>query len=628
MADPFKAYFEAIKNLDINDATEHTLRTALENLLTAVAQQENAKIKVIQEPKQDKSGLGAPDFKFKLNEAILGYLENKKTGENLDTILKSSQLTKYKQLSSNIILTNYLEWAWLKDGQIIQRETLCYANDVGYRKARLDPDKAEKVGKLIASFYSAAPEKIAKAKILALALARRCHELRDFLFQALARQEKEHQEGKLYGLYGVFKKDVFHELELKEFADAFAQTLGYGLFLAKLNAGEHPVTLQNAKQFIPGNFELIRELVDFLDELERPEYHGIKWLVEEILSIMNTLNLAAIHEDLAFTKKQGRLFEPTEEERLLFAKDPYVYFYEDFLKAYDKETRKARGVYYTPPPVVNFIVRAVNDILKRDFGIPQGLADRKRVTALDFATGTGTFLLEIVNSILEEVPEGIRHQVIREHVLKNLYGFEYLIAPYTIAHLKLSQFLHDKGYTLQSSERLQIYLTNTLEPIAPQPNFLLPALSREVEAAQKVKDRKILVITGNPPYAGHSKNNGAWISGLIEDYKRVDGQPLGEKNPKWLQDDYVKFIRFAQWKMQQVPEGIVAIITNHSFLDNPTFRGMRQSLMQTFNRIYVLDLHGNTKKKERTPEGGKDENVFDIEQGVAISIFVKCGQTS
>ena len=452
----------------------------------------------------------------------------------------------------------------------------------------------------------------------------RCHNLRDFLLEELERQDKENDEGRLHGLYASFKNDVFHELKLKEFADAFAQTLGYGLFLAKLNAGERTdVTLQNAKSYIPANFELIRELVDFLDELNREEYRGIKWLVEEILSILNTLDLTAIHEDLAFTKRQGRLFPPTEEERLLFTRDPYVYFYEDFLKAYDKDTRKARGVYYTPPPVVHFIIREVNDLLKDTFGIDQGLADHKRVTVLDFATGTGTFLLEVLHRIFETVPEGIRAQVVKEHILKNLYGFEYLIAPYTVAHLKLSQFLNDKGYVMQRGERLNIYLTNTLEPIQPQANYLLPALSREVAAAQQIKDKPILVITGNPPYSGHSKNTGAWITALINTYKTVDGKPLGEKNPKWLQDDYVKFIRFAQWKMEQVEEGIVGIITNHSFLDNPTFRGMRQSLMQTFNRIYVLDLHGNRKKKESTPEGGKDENVFDIEQGVAISLLVK-----
>ena len=622
--DSLKSYFNALTGLDVSEATEHTLRGPLENLLRAVIAAENPAISLIHEPKRAKDGLGAPDFKFKRHEAIVGYLESKNTGESLDAVLKTAQIAKYKKLSGNIILTNYLEWVWLKDGHSTKRETLCYPSDVGNRKARLDPDKADKVAGLIAGFLSTPPEKLGNAKKLSTALSVRCHDLRDFLLEELERQDKEHREGRLYGLYNVFRQDVFHALELKEFADAFAQTLGYGLFLAKLNAGElTAVTLGNAKNYIPVNFELIRELVDFLDELERDEYRGIKWLVEEILSIMNTLDLTAIHEDLAFTKRQGRQSAPTEDERLLFAKDPYVYFYEDFLKAYDKDTRKGRGVYYTPPPVVNFIVRAVNDILKDTFGIAHGLADRRRVTVLDFATGTGTFLLEVLQQIFGTVSEGVRAQVVKEHVLKNLYGFEYLIAPYTVAHLKLSQFLLDKGYAMQPGERLNIYLTNTLEPIEPQANWLLPALSREVEEAQQIKDRPILVITGNPPYAGHSKNKGKWITELIDTYKTVDGEPLGEKNPKWLQDDYVKFIRFAQWKMEQVEEGVVGIITNHSFLDNPTFRGMRQSLMQTFNRLYVLDLHGNTKKKERTPEGGRDENVFDIEQGVAVSLLVK-----
>ena len=244
---------------------------------------------------------------------------------------------------------------------------------------------------------------------------------------------------------------------------------------------------------------------------------------------MNMLDLVSLLEDLAFTKRQARLFPPTEEERLLFATDPYVYFYEDFLKAYDPETQKGRGVYYTPPPVVNFIIRAVNDMLKDTFKIGGGLANRKRVTVLDFATGTGTFLIEVLQQIFETVSEGIRAQIVKEHVLKNLYGFEYLIAPYTVAHLKLSQFLHDKGYTMQPGERLQIYLTNTLEPLEPQRNLLLPALSDEVEEAQAIKEKPVLVITGNPPYSGHSKNKGEWITNLIDAYKQVDGEPLGEK---------------------------------------------------------------------------------------------------
>jgi predicted helicase len=641
MIKDFKTYFEEIKKLEVQEATEHTLRPALDNLLKALA---GEKIKVIHEPARDKTGKGAPDFKFKTrDECILGYLENKKIGENLDQFLKSDQILKYNRLSGNLILTNYLEWIWLKDGEIVKRETLGYPSDVGNAKARLDSEKARWVEALIAAFLSTPPKGIGTAKELALSLALRCHELREFLTEELIRQEREHQEGKLFGLFGVFRKDVFHELDIPGFADAFAQMLGYGLFLARLNSGNAaPISLNNAKQFIPTNFELIRELVDFLDELDREEYREIKWLLEEILSIMNNLDLAALQEDLAFSKRQGRLFRHTEEERLLFAKDPYVYFYEGFLKAYDRHMRKSRGVYYTPPPVVNFIVRALDDILKSTFGIKDGFADRRRVTVLDFATGTGTFLLEVLQQILEIVPEGMRDQLISEHVLKNLYGFEYLIAPYTIAHLKLSQYLHDKGFRMKPRERLQIYLTNTLEPIEPQKNWLLPALSKEVELAQDVKNKPILVITGNPPYSGHSLNpsyretllplnNGkfqkkrvsTFIGGLIESYKRVDGQPLGEKNPKWLQDDYVKFIRFAQWKMDQVDEGVVGIITNHSFLDNPTFRGMRQSLMQTFNQIYVLDLHGNAKKKEKAPDGGEDKNVFDIEQGVCISLMVR-----
>jgi predicted helicase len=203
-----------------------------------------------------------------------------------------------------------------------------------------------------------------------------------------------------------------------------------------------------------------------------------------------------------------------------------------------------------------------------------------------------------------------------------VFGFEYLIAPYTIAHLKLSQYLKDQGHPLKRNERLQVFLTNTLEPIKPQANFLLPAISAEVEAAQTVKDREILVIVGNPPYSAHSKNRGAWIRAAIEPYKIVDGKHFGERK-HWLHDDYVKFIRFAQIKMDTVPEGIVGVITNHSWLDNPTFGGMRQSLMRTFDQIYVLDLHGNAKKKERSPDGSKDENVFDIEQGVAISLFIR-----
>ena len=288
--------------------------------------------------------------------------------------------------------------------------------------------------------------------------------------------------------------------------------------------------------------------------------------------------------------------------------------------------RKSRGVYYTPPPIVNFIIRAVDDILKENFGIRDGLADNKRVTVLDFACGTGTFLLEVFQRIFDNIggaDSGRADLIVREHILKNLFGFEYLIAPYTIAHLKLSQYLRDQGHPLSGDERLQVFLTNTLEPVEPQANFLLPAISAEVEAAQVVKEQPILVITGNPPYSGHSKNKGDWITNAVVEYRRRLDELGRPGQSKWLQDDYVKFIRFAQLKMDAVEEGAVGIITNHSWLDGPTFVGMRRSLLDSFRHIYVLDLHGNAKKVERAPDGGNDQNVFDIEQGVAISFFVK-----
>lgn len=632
----FQPYLKSLLETPLSEHTEHTGRTALENLLSAVAHGAKGNIRVQQEPRRvaDK---GAPDFKVSKPGTILGYVETKPVGENLDQVLKSDQLTRYRSLSDNILLTDYINFIWInKDG--VQREALCHATDLESRRFRIPEDRTAAVAGLLQSFFSVAPEGIGRSQQLALALATRSRLLRDYLGKELVRQNKNGKQGRLYGLFQVFHDQIFHELTLKEFADAFAQMAAYGLFLAKTNSKTQTVTLQNAREFVPGSFRLIRELVDFLAELEETEYRDVHWVVEEVLSIVNGLDMASIHEDLSFRGRRaisGRVRAQDEEEHRLFERDPFIYFYEDYLKAYDKATRKAPGVYYTPPPVVNFIVRAINDILKDDFGIDDGLADHRQVTVLDFACGTGTFLLEVFERIFEQVggPESGRADlIVQEHLLSNIFGFEYLIAPYTIAHLKLSQYLGDKGHALQENERLKIFLTNTLEPIEPQRNLLLPAISGEVEAAQRIKDQPILVITGNPPYSGNSRNNGKWIKNTIAGYKctieedesgaKVE-QPLGERNPKWLNDDYVKFIRFAQLKMDEVEEGIVGVITNHSWLDNPTFRGMRQSLMRSFQQIYVIDLHGNTKKKERAPDGSTDENVFDIEQGVAISLFVK-----
>ena len=650
----FDAYLKALAATSVDDKTEHTDRGALERLLKEAAAEADERLHVRHEPRGDKDGGGRPDFMVKRDARVVGYVENKQIDDSLDKLIRSDQVKKYQKLSENLLLTDYLDFVWLKKGQDPQRARLAHSTDLSGKTLALKSEAVEQVSKLLRAFFSTAPQNIGRGQTLAVELATRAALLRDFLTEELVRQQKDNDLGKLHGLYAAFRDQIFHDLDIKAFADAFAQMLAYGLFLARLNAGQGvEVTLDNVRRFIPGSFSLIRELVRFLEEMEEPEYRPSRWVVDEILSIVNGIDLAAIHNDLSFRARKAisrKVKAGDEEEHRLFEKDPFIYFYEDFLKAYDPAMRKGRGVYYTPPPVVNFIVRAIDDILKDTFGIADGLADHKRVTVLDFATGTGTFLLEVFERIFDSIggPESGRADgIVREHLTKNIYGFEYLIAPYTIAHLKLSQYLRDKGHPLHDQERLQVFLTNTLEPVEPQPNWLMPALADEVAGAQEVKDKPILVITGNPPYSGHSKNNGNWIKQAIDGYWSGEDKatqvfhpgykhtvqtdengvesvvPLGERNPKWLNDDYVKFIRFAQLKMDEVDEGIVGIITNHSWLDNPTFRGMRQSLMRSFDQIYVLDLHGNAKKKEKSPDGSKDENVFDIEQGVAISLFVK-----
>jgi hypothetical protein len=662
MDNRFDTYLKALAAGYREGGTEHTGRTALENLLNAFkADALQPRIQVQHEGGRE-GDKGAPDFKIKRDGMILGYVEVKTIGENLDKILKSDQIKKYRTLSDNIIVTDYLHFIRIDGtGKVLGRAELAYPSDLVGRTLRVAPEKAEAVSKVLTAFFSEPPQGLGRAQQLALALATRSKMLRDFLTEELIRQEKVNREGRLHALFDVFREQVFHELSTKEFADAFAQMLAYGLFLAKLNAKDDDVVaLDNVRKFIPGSFRLIRELVRFLEEMQEAEYDDVKWVIDEILSIVNGLAIANIREDLSFRNRKAvnrKVRAGDEEEHRLFERDPFIYFYEDFLKAYDKDTRKGRGVYYTPPPVVNFIVRAVDDILKDTFKIADGLADHRKVTVLDFAAGTGTFLLEVMQKIFDNIggsESGKAASVVREHMTKNLYGFEYLIAPYTIAHLKLSQYLKDKGHPLEDDERLQVLLTNTLEPIAPQKNAFLPQLEAEVASAQEVKDKGILVVLGNPPYSGHSKNPSertfyetittknvrgkvvtlpspkkvkrvanTFAGDLIASYRAVDGKPLAEKNPKWLNDDYVKFIAFAQWKMNQVEEGVVGIITNHSWLDNPTFRGMRQSIMSSFDQIYLIDLHGSTKPKEIVPEGLENDNVFDIQKGVAIALLVK-----
>jgi predicted helicase len=427
------------------------------------------------------------------------------------------------------------------------------------------------------------------------------------------REEQAQGKGDLLGFYEAFQKYLIARLSLEDFADLYAQTITYDLFAARTRSGDG-FNRRTAFDSIPHTIGILRDVFRFISLGDLPKQ--LEWIVDEISGVLAVADAGGIL-DRFYREAKGS--------------DPIIHFYETFLAEYDPEERERRGVYYTPEPVVSYIVRSLHWLLKEKFGRREGLAS-EGVTLLDPAAGTMTFVAKACEEAVREFEAkygtGGRENFIREHILKNYYAFELMMAPYAVGHLKMSFFLEELGHRLSDGERFQFYLTNTLEMEELEQTHLpgIASLAEESHLAGEVKkQRPILVILGNPPYSGHSSNRGQWIVGLIEDYKQVDGKPLGEKNPKWLQDDYVKFLRFAQWKIEQAGQGVVGMITNHSYLDNPTFRGMRQSLMKSFDEIYLLDLHGNSLKKEACPDGSKDENVFDIRQGVAIAFLVKQG---
>ncbi|EMJ44180.1 hypothetical protein HMPREF1434_00636 [Helicobacter pylori GAMchJs124i] len=454
-------------------------------------------------------------------------------------------------------------------------------------------------------------------------------------------------------------------MSFEDFSDAFAQTLTYSLFLAKLNHPFEKIDLDNVRSSIPKNFAVIREMADFLKKLDAIQ--EIQWLLDEILSLINHVDMGSIIKDLNDDK------------------DPYLHFYETFLSAYDPKLREKKGVYYTPDSVVKFIINALDSLLKTHFkDAPLGLKsalDNENIKLLDFATGTGTFLLEAFRKALETRKTSDGGTSTKEdkyqNLLKQFYGFEYLIAPYAIAHLNLSQaFKEEFKKPLKDNDALKIILTNTL--IQPSEivayRGLNPIFEKELSNAQEIKkNENILIITGNPPYSGASENKGLFewevkaTYGIEPEFqtieieknvkladkiqtllKNVQTQKEGsskdalkklknlhskyklqkEKNPKWLLDDYVKFMRFAQNKIELLGHGLFGFISNNAFLDNPTFRGLRRSLLECYDELYILNLHGNARKKEETPQGAKDENVFNIMQGVSINLFVKKAQTT
>ena len=631
-----------------HDATEHTYRPDLKALVESLGD-----VLATNEPKREKCG--APDYEISRRKdgLRLGHIEAKDLGADLAEVEKSEQIKRYQAHLPNLLLTDYLEFRWYVQGErgMEKRGAAALGRVTSGGKIVSDPEEQTRALNLIKGFLSQRPIAINSASELALRLAHLTHMVRDTIVEAFACDEASQQlrdwraafAGTLLPELAV-QPDPKKEAEVRaEFADMFAQTLAYGLFSARAAGPGGKFTREQARKLIPQTNPFLRHFFEQItgSALDDEPFAGF------VDDIIQTLDYAGMDDILADFGKRGR------------RTDPVVHFYETFLQAYDPRLRELRGVYYTPEPVVNYIVESLDLLLKSKFGLKDGLADRSQITVtrregekeiretthrvliLDPATGTATFLYRVLDFIRDQFERkkklGAWGDYVHEHLLPRLFGFELLMAPYAVAHFKIGLalaawdkeplFRQGLSYEPQKGERVNIFLTNTLEDLEEKTQQLGPLrmLSDEANAAFEIKQNKpVLVILGNPPYSGHSANKGEWIGKLIRDYYVCDGQPLGERNPKWLQDDYVKFIRWAQWRIDQTGQGVLAFITNHGYLDNPTFRGMRQSLMATFDEIYLVDLHGNSKKKEIDPAtGAPDKNVFDIQQGVAIGIFVK-----
>ncbi len=601
------------------DAREETFYKHLDELIKKYAELENIKqIDITILPK--KTEAGSPDFRIWDGKYhITGYIEAKAPSvTTLDDVEDTDQLERYITTFPNVILTNFYEFRLYRNGQRIAQTMI--ARPIIANKLQTTPplENVENLKKLFDLFFSFSQPKVQTARSLAVELAKRTRFLRDEVIAVEMRENDSKGHKQIVGFYEAFKKYLIATLTEKQFADLYAQTVTYGLFAARTRA-DGDFNRRLAFDYIPHTIGILRDVFRFISLEEPPK--SLHTIVDDIAEILNVADARKILHEYQRTGK-GR--------------DPIIHFYETFLATFDPGIREKRGVYYTPEAVVGYIVRSIHSILKTNFNLSDGLASES-VKLLDPAGGTLTFPAEAIrlaaSEYVEKYGEGGLCRWIKKHILANFYAFELMMAPYAIGHLKIGFIFDELGYKMSDEERFKLYLTNTLEMEEIEQIAIpgLSSLSEESHLAGKVKkEQPVLVILGNPPYSGISANINEWTEQLLKEdidgtqsFYKVDDQSLGERNPKWLQDDYVKFLRFAQWKIQKSGFGIVGMITNHSYLDNPTFRGMRQSLMKTFDEIYILDLHGNSLKKETTPEGGKDENVFDIRQGVAIALFVK-----
>lgn len=624
--DPLAGYLGSLTKLHHDsDASEGSYYPYLQRLLEDLGGSRG--IQVLDLPLPDDNG--APDLRVTRGpNRLVGYVEVKRPGTDLELEERSEQLRRYLRGYPNLLLTNTCEFRLFRNGQRILRAQLLKP----WLQENLDAASSdaviEDVRELLAVFFAFHTPPTRSARRLASDLARMAKLLCRHT-DLLLTQEPSRQTEELHLIYQATSKALLRNLSPKRFADLYAQTVTYGLFAARYwtsNESAKSFHRKSAYHAIPESLGLIRRLFGWV-LLAKPPLK-IRWIVDDLA------------ETLAATDVRSLFRAHSEEDE---KDDPVVHFYETFLAEYDKEKRERRGVFYTPRPVVSYIVRSVDALLQRDFGLAEGLAN-PRVTVLDPAAGTLTFGVEAMRQACKSFRRAHGPAAgaasLRDEMLDRFYAFELMVAPYVIGHLRAAMFFEELGCQLDEHQRFRLFLADGLQMEPPEQlaGRNMRWLADDALAALEIKQRplELPVILGNPPYSGHSANRSPWIDRSLrhgydrtgapadDGYYSVEGAPLNEKNPKWLQDDYVKFLRFAQWKVDQAGQGMVAFVTNHSYLDNPTFRGLRESLLGTFDRLYLLDLHGNSKKKERPPDGGPDQNVFDIQQGAAIALLVKC----
>ncbi|TAH30947.1 MAG: DNA methyltransferase [Cytophagales bacterium] len=620
----------------LGNATEHTFRGLLEQLLETIAPE----IRATNEPKRQQCG--APDYILTKKEIPIGFIEAKDIGDkDLLGVKKTGnkeQFDRYKNALNNLIFTDYIDFHLYIDGILVTKIAIA---EVKNGTIAALPNNFASFTNFIKDFCSTVSQTIKSPQKLAQMMAGKARLLSDVIELSLISDEDNRQDSTLKEQMNAFREILIHDITPKGFADVYAQTIAYGMFAARLHDPTLPTfSRQEASELIPKSNPFLRKLFSYIAGPDVDD--RIKWIVDSLVEVFLACNVEEILKN--YSPHQTSTKEGEQGE------DPIIHFYETFLSEYDPELRKARGVWYTPKPVVNFIIRAVDDILKTEFDLQQGLADNTKtkikinekgkmlekevhkVQILDPATGTGTFLAEVIKHIHAKFKgqQGVWSNYVETHLLPRLSGFELLMASYAMAHLQIDLLLTKTGFKLTKDQRFRIYLTNSLEKSHPDTATLFANwLSNEANEANFVKrDTPVMCIVGNPPYSGESKNKGEWIMQLMEDYKKEPGgkEKLKEQNPKWINDDYVKFLRYGQHYIERNGSGVLAFINPHGFLDNPTFRGMRWNLLKTYDKIYIIDLHGNAKKKEVSPDGSVDVNVFDIMQGVAISIFVKTGK--